>query len=82
MAILTKIELNFSRDMRLTSIGGGADEVGIKLCFIFVFIFIHALILIVILGNAANHLQNDGNSSKADQKVAHWLMATPILVSY
>ena len=93
-----------SRDMRLTSIGGGADEVAMQYKFrkrsfyifspIYSHIYSHiwshicsyihshicshfcscifVLVLIVISGDVANHLQNDGNSSKADQKVAHW----------
>ena len=93
------------RDMRLTSIGGGADEVTMLISFMFIHIFhpsnipsfiyffLHIFVQShicprapsspslsiflyslcrYILGDAANHLQNDGNSSKADQKVAHW----------
>ena len=102
------------RDMRLTSIGGGADEVTMLISFMFIhpsfvysilklicsilqifhpsyissFIYLSSCSIIsiivhlsvfslyslcrYILGDAANHLQNDGNSSKADQKVAHW----------
>ena len=74
------------RDMRLTSIGGGADEVSITIksfpnvfpqffplmtiAFIITGILLH---LLNVSGDVADHLQADGNSSEAREKVAQGL---------
>ena len=47
------------------------------ICFCaFVILFILFIIIVfifIVQGDAADHLQTDGNSSEADQKVANWL---------